>query len=252
MNQRTRKITLIISFVIFIIPEVVLLSSPVLIYFVPLIPLQIIQLYCSLIVGLAIFLVLYSFSWGRRYCGHLCPVTGFFTLLQLFEKDKTDISSDPWEFPEWYGNLMFALWVLAFAYLVIRNAGNSLGFMDYAEGFSNWPIISFYSLFLLSSILSRTFAKTDQAHYNCPIGPLMITSIRLSHRWKWKSLRFHIDKSSCTSCGICRINCISNRDLLAEMKLNAYLWETCVHCGSCLDNCPSGAIKQQWANSEMI
>jgi len=117
--------------------------------------------------------------------------------------------------------------------LILRKADiYRLGIMN----FSTINILSITPSILIFGIIVYLSLKRGRLYCNsiCPLGTFLgIFSIRCLYR-------IEIDKSSCTSCGICasvcKAECINSKDKVVDNS-------SCIRCFNCLDVCPQSAIK---------
>ena len=90
-----------------------------------------------------------------------------------------------------------------------------------------WKVAILVGILLYSIIIYRPFCR-----YICPLGAIYGVFNKISF------VRYSVDGSKCTKCGVCQKNC----------KLNIKVYENpnsidCIRCGSCKDGCPAKAIK---------
>ena len=90
-----------------------------------------------------------------------------------------------------------------------------------------WKVAILVGILLFSIIIYRPFCR-----YICPLGAVYGVFNKISF------VRYSVDDSKCTKCGVCQKNC----------KLNIKVYENpnsidCIRCGSCKDGCPAKAIK---------
>ena len=90
-----------------------------------------------------------------------------------------------------------------------------------------WKVAILVGILLFSIIIYRPFCR-----YICPLGAIYGVFNKISF------VRYSVDGSKCTKCGVCQKNC----------KLNIKVFENpnsidCIRCGSCKDGCPAKAIK---------
>lgn len=90
-----------------------------------------------------------------------------------------------------------------------------------------WKVAILVGILLFSIIIYRPFCR-----YICPLGAIYGVFNKISF------VRYSVDGSKCTKCGVCQKNC----------KLNIKVYENpnsidCIRCGSCKDGCPAKAIK---------
>lgn len=194
---------------------------------------------------------LFGVIFGRFVCGFLCP----FGLIQdllfkiLFVKKISKLKGE--KYLRWLRFLILAVFVIILPMFVIDITG--LGkpwFCKYicpvgtleggiplvlmnenlraAVGFLfKWKVAVLIGILLFSIIIYRPFCR-----YICPLGAIYGVFNKISF------VRYSVDDSKCTKCGVCQKNC----------KLNIKVYENpnsmdCIRCGSCKDGCPEKAIK---------
>jgi ferredoxin len=105
----------------------------------------------------------------------------------------------------------------------------------------NFPqvkILAIFPFIVILGIIIYLSLKRGRSYCNsiCPLGTFLGV---LSTRCLYK---IQIDKSSCTSCGICesvcKAECINSKEKTVDNS-------SCVRCFNCLNVCPSSAIKYQ-------
>ena len=194
---------------------------------------------------------LFGVIFGRFVCGFLCP----FGLIQdllfkiSFVKKVQKLKGE--KFLRGIRFLILAVFVIILPMFVIDIAG--LGkpwFCKYicpvgtleggiplvlmnenlraAVGFLfKWKVAILVGILLFSIIIYRPFCR-----YICPLGAIYGVFNKISF------VRYSVDDSKCTKCGVCQKNC----------KLNIKVFENpnsidCIRCGLCKDGCPAKAIK---------
>lgn len=196
---------------------------------------------------------LFGVIFGRFVCGFLCP----FGLIQdllfkiPFVKKINKLKGE--QYLRWLRFLILAVFVIILPMFVIDITG--LGkpwFCKYicpvgtleggiplvlmnknlrtAVGFLfKWKVALLMGILLFSIIIYRPFCR-----YICPLGAIYGVFNKISF------VRYSVDNSKCTKCGICQKNC----------KLNIKVYKNpnsldCIRCGECKDSCPAKAIKIQ-------
>lgn len=90
-----------------------------------------------------------------------------------------------------------------------------------------WKVAILIAVLLFSIIIYRPFCR-----YICPLGAIYGIFNKISF------VRYRVDKSKCTNCGLCQKKC----------ELNIKVYENpnsmdCIRCGKCMESCPVKAIK---------
>ena len=136
-----------------------------------------------------VFLIIEFCVWGaivfsalfiqRYHCSHTCAMTGIFEIIGLLTKSK-DIMKIKYPRPLKY--IVFAMWNLGFAFILICNLGKCFQWFNVAPIYTNPIVLCYYTLFFISGILSMTTGKSKTEHYICPIAPWTLSMIKLGKR----------------------------------------------------------------------
>jgi ferredoxin len=214
---------------------------------------------------LALFLII-TFIFGRIYCSFFCPLGGFQDILTRIKKRKTKFG---------FHKPLNLLKLTILVFVIISFISGSLYLLGYLDPYSFFgrivnyllkPIIVLINngselilrksdiywlrimsfptfnplslipfILILGTIIYLSFRR-GRLYCNsvCPLGTLLgIFSIRSLYK-------IEIDKSNCTSCGICesvcKAECINSKDKFVDNS-------SCVRCFNCLTACPTFAIK---------
>jgi ferredoxin len=89
----------------------------------------------------------------------------------------------------------------------------------------------------LASNLPIVASSTGRRFYGVAMG-LMSSAL---------TARLEIDRSRCTACGVCVNNC-HIKGLAENSNHREPIWResVCVHCWTCVENCPQGALDIRW------
>ena len=90
-----------------------------------------------------------------------------------------------------------------------------------------WKVAILIAILFFSIIIYRPFCR-----YICPLGAIYGIFNKISF------VRYRVDKSKCTKCGLCQKKC----------ELNIKVYENpnsmdCIRCGKCMESCSVKAIK---------
>ncbi|RLD82735.1 MAG: hypothetical protein DRJ15_00735 [Bacteroidetes bacterium] len=215
-----------------------------------------------------IFILLFTFLFGRVYCSSICPL-GTFQDIVIWLKRKlgrTKRFKKQRDFP-WikYGMLALTAGFLAFGlisplllldpysnygriaanlfrpvYLLLNNLGtNGLESMDIytlyrvEPGVTHWLSVAFsLSVFILVGWLAIRYGRLF-CNTLCPVGTLLGLVSRFS------IFRISLDKALCTSCGSCSAVCKAGCIDVEEKEVD---FSRCVGCFNCLTSCPSSGV----------
>lgn len=231
--------------------------------------LKFINLLTILATGFIIVTIL-TFLFGRVYCSFLCPLGTlqdiFHFIAQRFRKKKRRKYTQPLNWLRFPILILCLVLILVFGDILLLNLldpysifgkiisnllrpayfeVNNLAayFLEQRQNYSlkpveiknfNWLSLS-YSVFVFG-LVGWMSIKHGRLYCNsiCPVGTLL-------GRFSEVSLfKIHLDKVSCTSCGICSNNCKSN---CIDNKNKTVDFSRCVGCMDCLYVCPSGGVK---------
>lgn len=174
---------------------------------------------------------------GRVFCGWICPVGGFLSLIEAAYRlllkgplrENRLASLFTWlKGIRWY-------WLALLILIVIFKGGWPLLFTPLAllsheitlliNGSIPWLMLI---LLLSGVILFPRFWCT----YLCPSGLLLSG---FSH---WRRFGFKINES-CSGCGLCNRQCPTGA---IESASNGNVGEDCILCGRCWETCPRGSV----------
>ena len=90
-----------------------------------------------------------------------------------------------------------------------------------------WKVAILIAILFFSIIIYRPFCR-----YICPLGAIYGIFNKISF------VRYRVDKSKCTKCGLCQKKC----ELSIKVYENPNSMD-CIRCGKCMESCPVKAIK---------
>lgn len=233
-RQKLRKLTLLLSFLLF--PVTLYYFSPYLILqggFTGIIT-------GSFLVFAALFL--FSFLFGRAFCGWLCPAGGLQECCMLVSDKKVSGKSN---------RIKYIIWVpwLTGIILSFLSAGGirSVDFFymtDHGISASGLPgLVTYFGIISLITLLALFLGRRGMCHSICWMAPFMIIGTKLSHALRLPALHLDTDPSGCVNCRICSKNCPMSLDV-ARMVQDSKMENTeCILCGECADSCPKKVIK---------
>ena len=171
---------------------------------------------------------------GRAWCGWACWTM---MVMDLF----------PWRKPT-HGRIKY-LGLLRYLHFAASLALVTVLFFifDYrlaGEGSTEleWLIIGNGAYYLAAIIL--TIVLRDNRAFCKYICPIPVTMKMLS---RFSLLKQQIDMEECTDCGLCETNCLMDIKLLDYARNDRRVLSTeCVMCDTCVNVCPTDAIKSTW------
>ncbi|NOZ82419.1 MAG: 4Fe-4S binding protein [Euryarchaeota archaeon] len=166
----------------------------------------------ELLLLLAVFM---GMSFGRLFCGWLCPLSAIFGFVEPLSKKR-----------RWHGRVWFRLKYVSLAVAVVlvyyaTTAGLPVpvGMIAYAG------LAAVAVLVVLEVVYPRMFCTSL-----CPVGGFFSAVAKLA------VFRLHVDEE-CTACGRCNEVCEMNVDICGRKRLNE-----CSVCLACIEECPYRSI----------
>ena len=189
---------------------------------------------------------------GRLWCGWLCPAGGLGEVCLTINDRKVTGRKIDW--------IKWAIWVpwlgiIAWAAIAAGGYHTIDLLLDTQNGISvagspDRPILFAYiiyyiviGLFLALSLLA---GRRAGCHTVCWMAPFMIGGRRLRNLAAWPSLRLQADPLACKDCKTCTSNCPMSLDVNAMVQKGAMENDECILCGSCVDGCPTKAIRYRF------
>ena len=180
---------------------------------------------------------------GRLWCGWACPAGGLQeTVLAvnngLFKTGKRD----------WIKWFIWLPWIAAIAAAAISAGGyRRVNFLHLTEsGISvtePWQYITYLTVVGLFAGLAVLAGRRAGCHIICWMAPFMIIGRKLHNLAGWPALRLVAQPASCKDCKKCTGNCPMSLDVNGMVQQSAMEHSECILCGTCVDNCPSDAIR---------
>jgi polyferredoxin len=168
---------------------------------------------------------------GRAWCGWACWTM---MVMDLF----------PWKRPsrgrvKYLGLIRYLHFVLVAGAILYLWLVADYGPIDHAASELKWLIVGNIGYYVLAIVLAallkdnRAFCK-----YVCPIPvPMKILS-------RFSLLKQQVDLEKCNDCGLCEKRCLMDIKLLEYARNDQRVLSTeCVLCDTCVNVCPTGAIK---------
>ncbi len=166
----------------------------------------------ELLLLLSVFL---GMSFGRLFCGWLCPLSAIFGFVEPLGKKR-----------RWHGKVWFRLKYASLA------AGLALLYYAMTAGVPVPVELAAYAgmgllgaLVVLEVAYPRLFCTSL-----CPVGGFFSAVAKLA------VFRLHVD-DECTACGRCSRVCEMNVDICGRKRLNE-----CSFCLACIEECPYRSI----------
>lgn len=204
------------------------------------------------LIGVIAFTVIliFTFFFGRIWCGFICPVGGFAELVSrsLNDRWKIEFRSLPqvqirYGYFAAYLILLPALGISACTlcnFITVPRLVEALsgGVSGLAFIFSTIGLVNLSLLFLLGFFASKGRAYCQ---FLCPIGAADGLMNKLGARFR---LTHHIrvDKTRCTGCNVCARNCMCGAIKMVD-RVATVEQSSCMSCHECVDVCDWNAIE---------
>lgn len=101
----------------------------------------------------------------------------------------------------------------------------------------------YYIIVGLFVLLALIFGRRAACHHICWMAPFMILGRKIRNAFAWPSLRLEASPGECTACQQCTRNCPMSLDVHAMVQAGKMENAECILCGTCVDHCPSQAIR---------
>jgi ferredoxin-type protein NapH len=184
---------------------------------------------------------------GRAACGYVCSLGAYQeTKDRMVPKKLARI-----KYLRVVKYILCVAWVGAIVYFAISAGGyktidllyntESGVSVDSAQGWITYSIIVLVILLPVFFIGKRGFCQ-----YFCPWGVLNITATKIKNFFRWPSLNLKPESDRCKQCKTCDNSCPMSLEPSKMVQSGSMDNTECILCGSCVDNCPNGAIKYSW------
>lgn len=236
--RKTRQFILLLSFLVF----------PLTIYyFSPYLPIQgasegIVSGSLLLFGGFFLF----SFIFGRAFCGWVCPA-GALQEYAARIKDKP-ARGRGWNLIKY---IVWIPWLAIIVLMFIRAGGvKQIDPLYMTEkgisvaSLSAW--ILYYSVVGLILLMALFGRKRSFCHSLCWMAPFMLTGNWIRSKWKVPSLHLEAEKSKCIKCGVCEKNCPMSLPVQSMVQKGDMYNSECILCGECVTGCAQNSIRFAW------
>lgn len=190
---------------------------------------------------------------GRAWCGWLCPGAGMAEIAELVNRRPIKPAKIDWI--KW---LIWLLWLAVILSLAVAAGGyRTIDLLYHTQngisvaGTPERPIFIAYLIYyvVLGLFFGLAFFVGRRAgcHSICWMSPFMILGRWFRNRLAWPSLRLVAEASACSQCKSCTSNCPMSLDVNAMVQLEKMEHVECILCGTCVDQCPSKAIRYSFS-----
>lgn len=186
---------------------------------------------------------------GRAWCGWACPVGALGEIAFAANNKPTRNKRIDWI--KW---VVFIPWIGLIVWLAAAAGGfhSADFFLDTVGGISvagdaDRPVVFAYVIYYMVTgtflVLSLTVGRRAGCHAICWMAPFMIAGRKLRNLTGWTALRLQADAKACTRCKTCTTHCPMSLEVDRMVQQEAMEDSGCILCGSCVDGCPSKAIR---------
>ena len=234
--QRTRKVMLVLSFLLF--PVTFMYLSPVM---------ALGGTYFGVVsFGLAFWaaVALSAPLVGRAFCSWVCPLGG----IQMCLGDASGKSLVPVRYLRVAKYQIWAAWVGSILFLAVKVGGyTGMELMWENPGFPPYELgahIAWLGFSLLPVVLVLLLGRRAFCHYLCFFSPLNIIGTRVGRWLRLPMLGAHVVAAErCTACQRCSKGCPMSLDVTGMVKQGAIRHPECITCGNCAATCKSDVIR---------
>jgi ferredoxin-type protein NapH len=107
--------------------------------------------------------------------------------------------------------------------------------------------IIYYMVVFLFFLLAVFVGRRAGCHTICWMAPFMILGRKIRNAFGWPALQLTTDAGKCSSCLTCSGNCPMGLDVNGMVKQSAMENSECILCGTCVDGCPTKAIRYSFS-----
>ncbi|HLC00229.1 MAG TPA: 4Fe-4S binding protein [Candidatus Bathyarchaeia archaeon] len=184
-----------------------------------------------------------SLFFGRAFCGWVCPAGATQELCMKANKKSFPNGKRNW--------IKYAIWTpwVAIIIFVFAQAGGIMAVDPFYQTYYGISIqdipslVIFLVFFGIIAGVALIAGKRAFCHTGCWMAPFMILGRKLRNVANWPSLQLEADREKCSNCKICSKNCPMSLDVNSMVQRESMENSECILCGSCVDNCPKGAVK---------
>jgi ferredoxin-type protein NapH len=201
----------------------------------------------SLIIFAALFVS--SLFLGRAFCGWMCPA-GATQELCMKARNKSFTNGKR----NWIKYVIWAPWVSIIVLMFVQAGGISaidpLYQTYYGISITGIEsIIMFIAIAGLIAAIALIAGKRASCHTICWMAPFMIVGRKIRNTGNLPALHLTSNIEKCVNCKICTKKCPMSLEVNDMVQAREMENSECILCGSCVDNCPKGAIKYSFGRS---
>ena len=193
------------------------------------------------------FLFLGGIFFGRAFCGWVMPCGGLQEI--CYKANGKHAKGGKLNLIKY---IIWALWLLAIALLVVRHGGYRMIDPLYKihNGISvSDPVkyIMYYGVLLIFILMAFSFGKRATCHYICWMSPFMVLGRKFGNLLRLPALRLMSNPAKCKGCGQCSLNCPMSLDVTNRVRDGKMENAECILCGSCIDTCRTKVIRYSFS-----
>lgn len=183
-----------------------------------------------------------SLFFGRVFCGWICPA-GATQELCIKLKNKPFKNGKR----NWIKYAIWAPWVTIIVLMFVQ-AGGILAIDPLYQTYYGISITGMESLILFIAIagiiaaIALIAGKRASCHTICWMSPFMILGRTIRNSINLPSLQLISNTEKCINCKLCDKKCPMSLEVNKMVQDKNLENSECILCGSCVDNCPKGAI----------
>ena len=183
---------------------------------------------------------------GRAWCGWACGAGGCQEAIFLARDKKIRQGN----YIKW---ILWVPWVSVIVILAIKAGGYTKIDFFYAttHGLSVGGLSALIAylvvLIVLIALPAYIFGRRSFCHHICWMAPFLIIGRKVRNIFNWPSLKLTVKPSACKSCHLCEKYCPMSLPVEEMVKSNRMENAECILCGTCVDSCPTKAIKYSFS-----
>jgi ferredoxin-type protein NapH len=201
----------------------------------------------SLIVFVTLFLS--SLFLGRAFCGWICPAGATQELCLRIRNKSFKNGKRNW--------IKYAIWIpwVSVIVLMFVQAGGIIAVDPLYQTYYGISITGIESIVMFLVIagliagIALVAGKRASCHTICWMAPFMIFGRKIRNAANLPSLQLTSYKEKCINCKVCAKKCPMSLEVNQMVKIGEMENSECILCGSCVDNCPKGAIKYSFGRT---
>lgn len=190
-----------------------------------------------------------SLFFGRIFCGWFCPAGGLQEL--CFKVNSKTFKGGKFNWTKYF---IWVPWIAIIGIMFIQARGIVAIDPLYQTyyGISISDIQSLILFLLIAGLIvgvALAIGKRASCHTICWMAPFMIIGRRIRNVINLPSLQLTSDTEKCINCKLCDKKCPMSLKVNEMVQTKNMENSECILCGSCVDNCPQGAIQYSFGQN---